>query len=347
MRARTAKMRHDHGDTYLTINEAAALLGVSAATLRRWDANGRLRAKRNPITEYRLYTRSQLLQSANALGLEDLGNRLDADCSKATSGTPSAIAGAVVLNDNDAARFVRSLTELVASHDERNVNRNDTKRSTSPLLTRIVKALLAPEADEEAAVRLLDAVADWLCQRGLLVGSSVLMDMATLVSCAEVLATDGAHTALRKAARYVEQWAYPAWPRARSRRQALETAKGFIMAGYPILVVGLERRAAAKKLANMFLAEVLLEPTIAELAPKIDRTAVLSVRGEKTDDVVMRLRAFALDSDVEAIVARAFRRVLPLQLPEDLSADTAETLIRRGLAALGCQRATVRNLFSD
>ena len=45
---------------YLTIGEAAELLGVSAATLRNWDRNGKLKAHRNPLNQYRLYRREQL-----------------------------------------------------------------------------------------------------------------------------------------------------------------------------------------------------------------------------------------------------------------------------------------------
>jgi len=40
---------------YLTVREAAEFLGVSTATLRRWDAEGRLAAYRHPLNGYRLY----------------------------------------------------------------------------------------------------------------------------------------------------------------------------------------------------------------------------------------------------------------------------------------------------
>ena len=45
---------------YLTVGEAAQLLGVSKDTLRRWDRSGKLKARRNPITGYRLYLRKEL-----------------------------------------------------------------------------------------------------------------------------------------------------------------------------------------------------------------------------------------------------------------------------------------------
>lgn len=45
---------------YLTVGEAAEILGVSISTLRNWDRAGRLRATRHPINQYRLYKRSEL-----------------------------------------------------------------------------------------------------------------------------------------------------------------------------------------------------------------------------------------------------------------------------------------------
>lgn len=48
-------------DGLLTIQQAAALLGVAVVTLRRWDANGRLRARRHPINSYRMYRRDEVL----------------------------------------------------------------------------------------------------------------------------------------------------------------------------------------------------------------------------------------------------------------------------------------------
>lgn len=46
--------------TYLTVQEAAAYLGVSAQTLRRWDAASKLRPVRHPVSGYRFYRRADL-----------------------------------------------------------------------------------------------------------------------------------------------------------------------------------------------------------------------------------------------------------------------------------------------
>jgi len=45
---------------FVTVKEAAALLGVSEVTLRRWDRAGKLRARRHPMNDYRLYARHDL-----------------------------------------------------------------------------------------------------------------------------------------------------------------------------------------------------------------------------------------------------------------------------------------------
>lgn len=45
---------------YLTIQQAAKLLGVTPLTLRNWDRQGKLKAYRNPVNNYRLYRRDQI-----------------------------------------------------------------------------------------------------------------------------------------------------------------------------------------------------------------------------------------------------------------------------------------------
>ena len=49
-------------DAYITIKEAAKLIGVSPKTLRRWDNAGKLNASRHPINKYRLYKHSELVK---------------------------------------------------------------------------------------------------------------------------------------------------------------------------------------------------------------------------------------------------------------------------------------------
>jgi len=45
---------------YVTIKEASSILGVSALTLRNWDKNGKLKAHRHPMNNYRVYKTEDL-----------------------------------------------------------------------------------------------------------------------------------------------------------------------------------------------------------------------------------------------------------------------------------------------
>lgn len=47
-------------EAFVTVKEAAALLGVSAATLRNWDRQGKLSARRHPVNKYRMYARHEI-----------------------------------------------------------------------------------------------------------------------------------------------------------------------------------------------------------------------------------------------------------------------------------------------
>ncbi|HEY4490278.1 MAG TPA: helix-turn-helix domain-containing protein [Candidatus Paceibacterota bacterium] len=47
---------------YITIKEAAYILGVSPLTLRNWDKNGKFKAQRHPMNNYRVYRREDLLK---------------------------------------------------------------------------------------------------------------------------------------------------------------------------------------------------------------------------------------------------------------------------------------------
>jgi len=40
---------------FITIKQASSILGVSPLTLRNWDKNGKLKAYRHPMNNYRVY----------------------------------------------------------------------------------------------------------------------------------------------------------------------------------------------------------------------------------------------------------------------------------------------------
>jgi len=54
---------------FITIRQAADMIGASPATLRNWDRSGKLKATRHPINRYRLYRRQDV--QALLAGLTD------------------------------------------------------------------------------------------------------------------------------------------------------------------------------------------------------------------------------------------------------------------------------------
>jgi len=46
---------------YITIKEAAEILGVNPMTLRRWDKKGKLKAARHRFNNYRVYRKKDIL----------------------------------------------------------------------------------------------------------------------------------------------------------------------------------------------------------------------------------------------------------------------------------------------
>jgi DNA-binding transcriptional MerR regulator len=46
----------------LKIKEAATILGIAEATPRRWDAAGKFRARRRPMSNYRVYVERDVLR---------------------------------------------------------------------------------------------------------------------------------------------------------------------------------------------------------------------------------------------------------------------------------------------
>jgi excisionase family DNA binding protein len=57
---------------FITIRQAADMIGVSPATLRNWDRSGKLKAVRHPLNRYRLYRRQdvkELLESLDSIAV--------------------------------------------------------------------------------------------------------------------------------------------------------------------------------------------------------------------------------------------------------------------------------------
>jgi excisionase family DNA binding protein len=49
-------------ETYVTVHDAAEILGVAPNTIRAWGAAGKIPEYRHPLNGYRLYKRSDLKQ---------------------------------------------------------------------------------------------------------------------------------------------------------------------------------------------------------------------------------------------------------------------------------------------
>ena len=47
-------------DEFVTVKEAAEFLGVSSNTLRNWHRDGKIPVYRNPISNYRLFKKTDL-----------------------------------------------------------------------------------------------------------------------------------------------------------------------------------------------------------------------------------------------------------------------------------------------
>ena len=45
---------------FMTVGEASKYFGASPTSLRRWDRSGKLKARRHPVSRYRLYLKADL-----------------------------------------------------------------------------------------------------------------------------------------------------------------------------------------------------------------------------------------------------------------------------------------------
>jgi len=68
-------MKRRMGIKYLTIKEAALMMGVSPSTLRTWGKTGRFKAERDPKNNYRIYRVPQIESFINKNNLKRPTNR--------------------------------------------------------------------------------------------------------------------------------------------------------------------------------------------------------------------------------------------------------------------------------
>lgn len=53
---------------FINIKQAAEMLGVNPETLRRWDRKRKLKAKRHPMNNYRVYKLSDVIKLGRKIG---------------------------------------------------------------------------------------------------------------------------------------------------------------------------------------------------------------------------------------------------------------------------------------
>ena len=109
----------------VTLAEAASYLGVSKATLRNWDKEGKLKAQRHPVNHYRVYEFEQLRAlKAQTSFLDDTPLTASAHTLVADLRGVRSLVGRLhsILRDNDAgeiARLARALYQPVVSRMDR------------------------------------------------------------------------------------------------------------------------------------------------------------------------------------------------------------------------------------
>jgi type I restriction enzyme M protein len=89
---------------FVSVAEAAALLGVSTATLRNWDKQGKLTARRHPINKYRMYAREEIdaLASQTSLFAPEPLSVVDSTAPDARSSRRLIARMHNILRDNDS-----------------------------------------------------------------------------------------------------------------------------------------------------------------------------------------------------------------------------------------------------
>ena len=54
---------------FMTVGEASDYIGASSSSLRRWDRAGKLKARRHPVSDYRLYLKADLDEFLSEFGV--------------------------------------------------------------------------------------------------------------------------------------------------------------------------------------------------------------------------------------------------------------------------------------
>jgi len=94
-------------DSFITVKDAAEILGVTAATLRNWDKSGRLKARRHPVNGYRIYPLKDVISLQKKITLWPM---------KEIAPTASSLPGPAFGRSN-LRKLVRSLQRAIRDND--------------------------------------------------------------------------------------------------------------------------------------------------------------------------------------------------------------------------------------
>lgn len=100
-------------ENFVTLQEAATFLGVSRATLRNWDKEGKLKANRNKLNGYRIYQMDKLIQLKRDMGGESADKSLAFESKSSVVPDTNKIRGLIgklnrIIRDNDSESNILS-----------------------------------------------------------------------------------------------------------------------------------------------------------------------------------------------------------------------------------------------
>jgi len=101
-------------ENFVTLQEAATFLGVSRATLRNWDKEGKLKANRNKLNGYRIYQMDKLIQLKRDMGGESADKSLAFESKSSVVPDTNKLRGLIgklnrIIRDNDSESNILSI----------------------------------------------------------------------------------------------------------------------------------------------------------------------------------------------------------------------------------------------
>lgn len=166
----------------VSLTEAASFLGVSKATLRNWDNDGKLSAIRNPVNGYRMYDFDELIRLKKALGDTAITERIqktrvDSKTVKRTIGKLHSVIRDSDANSNIITRFdeISKLlfVKLYAEKNGENVFERKNQESDDMYLFRIQH--LYEYSIKKSNIKIADTF------------SRILLSAETLIKCGKEL----------------------------------------------------------------------------------------------------------------------------------------------------------------